>query len=479
VWGQLASQRQTVTVDAVTASFAKTPLGFTAGGDTEQGRLEVVASGKGSLRVGTLSLMPADNVEGMRADTLALLKQLDAPVYRWPGGNFVSGYNWKDAIGDPDRRPPRKNPAWQGIEHHDFGLDEFLTFCRTLGTEPYIAVNSGLGDVQSAADEVQYANGAADTPMGALRAKHGHPLPYQVKWWGVGNEMYGNWQLGHMPLEKYVLKHNEFARAMRAVDPTIRLVAVGDAGRWSETMLRDCAGQMDLISEHFYRGSLPELVAHVRQMPNAIRAKAAAHRRYREQLESLRGKDIRIAMDEWNYWYGPHVFGEQGSRYRLRDALGIAAGLHEYARQSDLVFMANYAQTVNVIGALKTTKTDAALETTGLVLALYRRHFGTLPVAASAAAPLDVAAAWTADRKALTVAIVNPTLKKLDIPWKLSGAKLAGGGRRWQIAGEDPMAYNDPGKPPRVTIEEAAVSDTAERLPVAACSVTLFALDAK
>jgi len=113
------------------------------------------------------------------------------------------------------------------------------------------------------------------------------------------------------------------------------------------------------------------------------------------------------------------------------------------------------------------------------VLALYRRHFGTLPVAASAGAPLDVAAAWTADRKTLCVAIVNPTLHKLDIPWKLTGAKLAGTGRRWQIAGDDPMAYNDPGKPPQVTIQEAAVRDAGARLSVAACSVTLLALDAQ
>jgi alpha-N-arabinofuranosidase len=182
-------------------------------------------------------------------------------------------------------------------------------------------------------------------------------------------------------------------------------------------------------------------------------------------------------MDEWNYWYGPDVFGELGLRYCLRDALGIAAGLNEFSRQSDLVLMANYAQTVNVLGAIKTTKTEAAMETTGLVLTLYRRHFGTLPVAASAARPLDVAAAWTADRKALTVAVVNPTLRKLDIPWKLAGAKLAGSGRRWQIAGADPTAYNDPGKPPRVSIHRAAVGDARERLPVAACSVTVFELD--
>ena len=121
-------------------------------------------------------------------------------------------------------------------------------------------------------------------------------------------------------------------------------------------------------------------------------------------------------MDEWNYWYGPDLFGELGTRYFLKDALGIAAGLHEYARQSDMVFMANYAQTVNVIGCIKTTKTAAAFETTGLVLKLYRRHFGMIPVAAEAAAPLDWPAAWTADRKALTIGIVNPTLKAVEIP---------------------------------------------------------------
>ena len=140
------------------------PLQFTAGADTDAGRLEITATGSGSFHVGTVSLMPADNVQGMRADTLELLKQLDAPVYRWPGGNFVSGYNWRDGIGDPDRRPPRKNLAWQGIEHNDFGLDEFMTFCRPLKTEPYITVNSGLGDSRSAVEEIEYANAPCRSP---------------------------------------------------------------------------------------------------------------------------------------------------------------------------------------------------------------------------------------------------------------------------------------------------------------------------
>jgi len=475
IWGNGPNDRQVTTLAQVAEAFGKMRLEFTAGKTTDEGRLEITAAGQGRFSVGTVSLMPADNVQGMRADTLALLKELDSPVYRWPGGNFVSGYNWRDGIGDPDRRPPRKNPAWQGIEHNDFGLDEFMVFCRLLNTEPYIAVNSGLGDVQAAVDELQYANGGPETPLGKLRAENGHREPYGVKYWSIGNEMYGGWQLGHMPLEKYQEKHNQFATAMRAVDPSIQLIAVGDVGRWSEGMLKNCADHMDLISEHFYCQEQTSLAGHVRQIPNAVRRKAEAHRRYRQEIDSLRGKDIRIALDEWNYWYGPHVFGELGTRYFLKDGLGIAAGLHQMARDSELFYMANYAQTVNVIGCIKTSKTAAAFETTGLVLKLYRKHFGTLPVATECSRTIDAMAAWSADRKTLTLGVVNPSLQAAEIPLAVSGATLAGSGTRWQIAGQDPMIYNDPSDPHRVKIEEAAVQ-VSEKISVAPCSVTLFAL---
>ena len=474
VWGDGPDDGQTVTIAELGAAYAQTPLAFTAGKRTDSGRLEITAAGQGEFFVGTVSLMPADNVAGMRPDTLALLKELDSPVYRWPGGNFVSGYDWRDGIGDRDRRPPRKNPAWQGVEHNDFGLDEFLVFCRELKTEPYIAVNSGLGQVQDAVDELLYANAAPDTPLGKLRAANGHREPYGVKFWGIGNEMYGGWQLGHMPLEQYIKKHVVFAEAMRAADSSIVLVAVGDAGPWSEGMMRHCADHMDLISEHFYCGEQQGLAGHVRQVPQAVRRKTEAHRRYRQEFDSLRGKDIRIALDEWNYWYGPHVFGELGTRYFLKDALGIAAGLHQMARDSDLYYMANYAQTVNVIGCIKTSPTAAAFETTGLVLKLYRRHFGVLPVAVEASRTIDVMAAWSADRQTLTLGIVNPSLQPAEIPLTVQGAKLAGRGTRWQIAGQDPQAYNDPAAPQRIQIEEAAVP-VADRVMVGPCSVTLFA----
>ncbi|HOM16755.1 MAG TPA: alpha-L-arabinofuranosidase C-terminal domain-containing protein [Thermoguttaceae bacterium] len=482
VWADGPDGRQTITITQIGPEYAKQPLRFTAGASTLEGRLEIQATGQqGQVWIGPVSLMPADNIDGMRPDTLAVLKELDAPIYRWPGGNFVSGYDWRKAIGDPDRRPPMKNPAWRGLEHHDFGIDEFMRFCRYLGTEPLVVVNSGLGDVQMAVEELEYANGPADSPMGSLRAKNGHPEPYKVRWWGIGNEMYGNWQLGHMPLEKYIQKHNQFAEAMRKKDPSIKLIAVGNVGPWSEGMMQHCADHMDLVSEHFYCGQVPGLMSHVRQIPNQIRRIVQAHRDYRKRFDSLRGKDIRIAMDEWNYWYGPEVFGEISPRYFLKDALGVAAGLHEYARQSDMVFMANYAQTVNVLGAIKTSKMAAALETTGLVLKLYRRHFGQTPAAVDLkeSAPLDAAAAWSEDKKTLTIGIVNPTGQSLEVPLQVAGAELTGSGVRYEIAGADPMLFNDPGQPAKVQIVESAVGGLKDTVRLAPYSVTLLKLQAR
>jgi len=489
VWGDGRDERDTVIIDkGITRSygFRRFPLHFKSGATTGNGRLEIVGLGKGSevlgFSIGTVSLMPADNVNGMRADTLKLLKELNSPVYRWPGGNFVSGYDWKDGIGERDKRPPRKNPAWKGIEHNDFGLDEFIIFCREVGAEPMIAVNSGLGDDRSAAEEVEYANGPPDTPMGKWRAANGHRQPYNVKWWCIGNEMYGGWQLGHMPLNQYVRKHNLFAEVIRKVDPSIKLIAVGAVGSWSESMMKNCAEHMDLISEHFYRGAKESVVEHVRQAPNAVRGIVTAHRDYRKKFESLKGKDIRIAIDEWNYWYGKHIFGELGTRYFLKDALGIAAGLHEMIRSSDIVFMANYAQTVNVIGCIKTSKTAAAFETTGLALKLYRHHFGTIPVAITGDAyPLDVVAAWTKDRKVLTVAVVNPTEHKYELAMDVKGAQLTtGGGSLWQIAGSDPMEYNEPGKPPKVTIGQEIFCDgVLDVVSVPPLSISLYELPAR
>jgi len=478
VWGDEKKDRYTVNINKIENQYQKFPFKFRALKTTEKGRIEITGFGSGKFRIGTLSLMPDDNVKGFRPDVLQLLKELNAPVYRWPGGNFVSGYNWKDGIGDPDKRPPRKNPAWKGIEHNDVGIDEFITFCRLINTEPLIVVNTGQGDAKLAADEVEYVNGSKDTPMGKLRAINGFPDPYQVKWWGIGNEMYGSWQLGHMPVEKYTEKHNEVSQAMLLVDPEIQLVGVGDLNSgWSKSMLQNCAGYMSLISEHIYFQEQKDVSLHIRQMTDAIKERAKAHRIFRQGIATLKDKDIRIAMDEWNYWYGPHIYGELGTRYHLKDALGIAAGIHEFIRNSDIYFMANYAQTVNVIGAIKATKTDAAFATTGLVLKLYRNHFGTIPVlVTSSSQPLDVCAAWTPDFQKLTIAVINPTNISFSIPLHVKGASFGENGKQFEISGDDPMLYNEPGVEPKVLIKETNIENFKNQLEIPPLSVNIFKL---
>jgi alpha-N-arabinofuranosidase len=479
VWGDEPGQRKSIQTLVVANDYGKYPFEFTAGADTVKGKLEIEVN-RGPCFVGTVSLMPADNIEGMRADTLKLLKELNATMYRWPGGNFVSGYDWRDGIGDRDRRPPRKNPAWTGVEHNDFGMNEFIHFCRMLNAEPLITVNTGFGDAYSAAAELEYANGSTDTLMGALRAKNGDPEPFNVRYWAIGNEMWGRWQLGYMSLEQYVLKHNWVVDKMREVDPDIVPIASGNAGQWSEGLLRNCADHIDLIAEHFYCQEKPNLVEHVAQIADNIKRKVEFHKQLREKLDSLKGKDIRIAMTEWNYWYGPHIYGELGTRYFHKDGLGIAKGLHEYFRNSDMIFLANYAQTVNVIGCIKTTKTDAAFETTGLVLELYRNHFGTVPVTVTGdVQPLDVSAAWTEQRDALTIGIVNPTEQQHELAMDLKGVQLTGSGKLWLNANSDPMAYNEPGKNPKVVIEEKPVTGISDKLNVPPLSISLFRLTTK
>lgn len=502
VWGDGAGDRTTTRLVFSGAGYSKQPFTFSAGRATDKASLEIRAlPGTGEILLGPPSLMPADNVRGLRADTLALLKQLNAADYRWPGGNFVSGYDWHDGIGDRDRRPPRKNPAWTGVEHNDFGTDEFIAFCREVGAEPLIAVNTGFEGAYAAAQWVEYCNGSSATLAGGWRAKHGHDRPYGVKYWGVGNEMYGHWQLGFMQFAHYTIKHNIVADAMWKVDPNAILIGVGDLDRvnaeydpgmvkarqtWSKGMLELSGDKMNVISEHFYEGRLPwtqevrgDLLQSVTKMKESIRKKAEGHRKLQPTLAQLKGRIVPIAMDEWNYWHRDYVYGELGCIYDLADGLGLAQGLHEYYRQSDIIQMANYAQTVNVIGAIKTTKTAAEMETTGLVLQLYRAHYGQIPLRfEEAAAPYDVAAAFTSDSRTITVSVVNPTKEEIDLRLELAGREISGTGTRWHIAGADEFAHNVPGKPRIVDIQQTNdVKLSALRVP--ALSATLFALPLK
>ncbi len=269
---------------------------------------------------------------------------------------------------------------------------------------------------------------------------------------------------------------------MRSVDPDIKLIAVGDLGDWDKMVLSNCSGSMDLISEHFYRQDWHGggLMTHVKQIPDAIREKADAHREYRKEIPALQGKDIRICMDEWNYWYGPHIYGELGTRYFMRDALGIAAGINEFSRQSDIIFMANYAQTVNVIGCIKTNTTNSVMDATGQVLKLYRQVFGTIPVTISGETrPFDIAASLNSTKDKLTVSIINPTYETIKLPVEMLNGIVEGEASLWQVTAPDDMAFNEPGQPEKVKIEGPFTVSDVKSLSIGPASINIYVFNIK
>jgi alpha-N-arabinofuranosidase len=526
IWGPGPTDRQTVEISGVHRDYAKFPLKFTAGGATMDGRLEIVGTGRGSFHVGAASLMPADNIHGFRADIVVAWKDIGPTIYRWPGGNYTSGYDWRDGIGDPDKRKPVYDYAWNALEPNDVGIDEFMELTRILNIEPYICVNDGFGDARSAAEEVEYFNGAAATPMGKLRAANGHPAPYKIKWWNVGNEMYGPWQLGHMSLAHYVLKHNMFVEAMRAVDPSIKIVASGATpaemsttgaaktidGKpqaqfgdpnvdWTGGLLAKSASELDAIAEHLYpranqyfdsekqnwAPSDDSPVDRARRLPNRVKCAVEAWQEYQRRFPDLKMDAIPIALDEWVPG-SPGVLpgmaesaptgGGRGPRASMFTAISAGEAMQELFRYSGNFLMGAYTASTGVISFDKVATNIAPV---GLMFKLYRRHFGTIPVAiagnspqhevkgtvnfdkpkvssGSDTYPLDVAAAFTPDRKALTIAIVNPSDTEQQLDVRLQGVRLGSQGRVWKIAAPDWNPHNDPGKPREVDIVESAVS---------------------
>lgn len=461
------------------------PVGAESSFDAE---FRITAEGTGTVYIGCASLMPSDNVGGIRADTLRCLQELDSPIYRWPGGNFVSGYDWKDGIGDRDRRPPRKNPAWPGIEMNDFGFDEFMSFCDLLKTEPYVAVNTGNGKTAEALEELEYALGSPNSKFGKLRAENGHHKPYKIRFWGIGNEMYGDWQIGHIPVEEYVKKNNEFADAFHEAYPDLFLIGVGNVGPWNDAFIPGAFQHIESLSEHFYDGRAKDPLERAGQLARSVKRIADAHDKYRDRWPELyANRSLPVSLDEWNYAGGPLFYGQAGIRFELIDGLGVASGLHEIFRRSDLFFMANYAQTINVLGAVKTTPTGAELDSTGVVLALYRKAYGTLPVAAwvddeDPLAPgtgIDAAAAFTEDERFLTVGLVNPfgetKTVRLDLPMEPAGKV-----KMWRAADTegDPAAYNEPDVTPRITISKTAVSLKHSEIALPKYTVTILKIPA-
>jgi alpha-N-arabinofuranosidase len=537
IWGEGANGRQTVSFAALSDVYKKFPLRFTANADSSDGTFEITGTGSGNFHIGTVSLMPADNLQGFRPDTIALLRQLHSGMWRLPGGNFVSDWSWYDSVGDIDKRPPMFDYAWNAMQTNDVGMDEFMTFCKFIGTEPYISVNAGFGDAHSAAEEVEYMNGSTQTRLGALRARNGHAEPYRVKFWDIGNEPYGAWQLGHTALKYYVLKHNEFAKAMRKVDPSITLLAsgampdemtvtgqtrvlhlkdvqaqFGSEGDWTGGLLANSWGNFDGLTEHWYARAgkrfdyehaktlsfeAPQeagyvnvdqsLVQWAHYPANRVRLKAEEWQEYQKRFPAMLDKKIFLSIDEYAY---------SGAPVNLKLALAYAMVFNEMLRHTDFLKMSAFTMGVSTLDYNGTAST---FNTTGLLFKLYGDRFGpgSVPVAVSGNSPqpapghppygdqpktdpgsptypLDMVAALSPDHQFLTLAVVNATESEQKFDLNVNAARLEGPSTLWQMTGKNLEAANHVGEPPQVDVKEIPIRDVPKTLSIAPISIDVF-----
>ncbi len=340
---------------------------------------------------------PLADSAGYRKDVMEAIKGLGVTMLRWPGGNFASGYNWKDGIGPKRDRPVRPEGAWGSLEPNQFGTDEFLEYCSRVGVEPYVCINAGLGTVEEARQWVEYTNESRDTYWAQQRRKNGRNEPYRVKYWGLGNEIDGPWQLGHKSADDYVKFALEAAKAMRRADSTIKLIGSGSSNfrpgsawiDWNRTVLEGLKSEIDYISLHTYignpqnnlerfLGSSQDVDQRIEIVEGLIKAAQAGQQNPRP---------IAIAYDEWNVWYrarGGSEFDTGKTRleeiYNYEDALAMGMFFNSFIRHANVVKMANLAQIVNVIAPIFTNEKGLFLQPIYFPIAEYAKQRGNTAV---------------------------------------------------------------------------------------------------
>jgi alpha-L-arabinofuranosidase len=520
IWGPAPADRQTVSLPAPSSDWQSAPFELTAGADASDAHLKITGTGSGKFRIGAVSLMPADNINGWRTDTTAMIATLHSGMWRLPGGNFLSDWDWHGAIGPRDKRAPMFDHAWSAMQPNDLGMDEYMELTRIIGVEPYVTVNAGLGDANSAAQEVEYLNGPASSEWGAKRAANGHPAPYGVRFWNIGNEPYGWWQIGKTTLDYFMMKHNDFAAAMRAVDPSITLIGsgampdqlhprdvqenaslqsiqsrFGTEQDWTGGLLAKAWGNFDGLSEHWYdraekRPDAPaeaELLEFARSPSNQVRMKALEWGIYEQRFPAMQDKHLFLAMDEFAY---------TGAPVNLKLALAYSMVLQEMLRHTDFMKMGAFTTGVST---LDITPTASVLNSTGEVFKLYGEHFGagTVPIgvegnspqpeprypvgfahpkvlAGSPSYPLDVVAGLSPDHRSLRLAVVNATLKDQPLEIRLNGLRTSGSGKVWRLTGKDLDAANKVGQPPGVTVQEAKTPALSRNITVPPITTSIY-----
>lgn len=327
---------------------------------------------------------------GFRKDVMEAVKELNIPIIRYPGGNFVSNYHWLDGVGP--NRIHRMELAWKRLETNEFGTNEFVQYARKIGTEPYFVVNLGTGTIEEASRWVEYCNVKEGPYFAELRKKHGFLEPHNIKYWGLGNEMDGPWQMGHLSAEDYSKKAREAAKLMKLTDPSIKLIAAGssnyrpdaDPDHWNHTVLYELKDYIDYIALHLYVGNLEDNYYNFVSTPIVMEERTKVVKGMIDEVMQHANRNdrepIKIAWDEYNVWYrargGAAASGIRAleEHYNLEDALVIAGFLNVFIRNADIVKMANMAQLVNVIAPIFTSEKGVFKQTIYYPLQLFANN---------------------------------------------------------------------------------------------------------
>ena len=339
---------------------------------------------------------PSADDMGFRKDVLDMVRQLDVPIVRYPGGNFVSGYNWEDGIGDKSKRPRKLDLAWLTLETNQVGIDEFQEWARRASSDVMMAVNLGTRGPDEARNLIEYCNSTTDTYYANLRRQNGFNEPFNFKLWCLGNEMDGDWQICHKTAEEYARTATEAAKVLKWVDPTIELVACGSSdpnmptyGEWEKTVLEHTYDYVDYLSLHCYYGNkendTPNFLARAEGMDRFIKETAKICDDVKSSKSS--NKTINLSFDEWNVWYrtkdeekdmerwqiAPHLLEE---KYNFEDALLVGCMLSTLHNNCDRVKIACLAQLVNVIAPIMTENGGSAWKQTIFYPFMYASLYG-------------------------------------------------------------------------------------------------------
>ncbi len=435
-------------------------------------RFVILFPGKGQIWIDQVSLMPGDAAAGgVRRDVFEKIKLLKPAFVRWPGGNVAQDYRWLWGVGPRDERVTWSNLSWKNEpEPGDFGTDEFVMFSRAAGTEPSITINvEGRGaTVEEAAAWVEYCNGPTTSKYGAMRAANGHPAAFGVKFWEVGNEIWGDWVRGHSNAETYARNYNRYAKAMRAVDPSIKLIAVGDNNmNWNRTVLREAGQNIDYLAIHHYYGRRES-----QGDPLNLMARPLFFERFYRDVEQLvrelvPGREIKLAINEW----GLDLPTER--QYSLESALYAARLMNVFERSGDIVEMSAVSDLVNGWpgGIIQAGRHSVFVSPIYLVNQIYNEARGDVRVNTVVSGPtfnssvegrnipvLDATASRTSDGRKIFIKAVNTSpANSLAITITLNGMTPAPRAEVKTVTARSLTVANDFARPEVVYIEKRTV----------------------